>query len=412
VAGIVGLAAPLLIGFMGLAIDIAMWEGTKVGAQAAADQAALAAGLAIGTGGSAQSEARAVAASFGYVHGTGGVAVTVNRPPSQGPYASNPNAVEVVVSKPEGPYFSQAFRPTAPTVNARSVSAPIGTSAGGGMCVLALAPSGTGITINGTPLLDARTCNVYVNSSSRTSVNLVGQAVLRGYDIFLVGGFRTTGQAALLPTDELQTYFASPTADPYAARTIPAFSGCNHTGHSVTGAATFTAGATPYVFCDGLSISGSGTVTFNPGVYVIDKGDLNISGSGTINATGGVTFIVTRRSGQSAGDIGGVSASGTGPINIRAPATGPSAGIAVWVDKRATSRSFGASGGRVWNITGAIYAPSTSMTWSGGGASTCTQLVANTLTVSGNVELKHECDGVGVSDPPGSTGSTISRLVE
>ena len=47
VAAIVGMSVPLLVGFMGFAIDLAMWEGSKVGAQAAADQAALAAGLAV-----------------------------------------------------------------------------------------------------------------------------------------------------------------------------------------------------------------------------------------------------------------------------------------------------------------------------------------------------------------------------
>ena len=70
------------------------------------------------------------------------------------------------------------------------------------------------------------------------------------------------------------------------------------------------------------------------------------------------------------------------------------------------------SGGSVWNVTGAVYLPNSPLTWSGSGTSPCTQLVARTININGSGVLKHECAGVGVSDPPGSGGATMSRLVE
>ena len=43
------------------------------------------------------------------------------------------------------------------------------------------------------------------------------------------GGIRSTGSAAVTPSHELQTYYSPATPDPYAARVIPSFSGCNAT---------------------------------------------------------------------------------------------------------------------------------------------------------------------------------------
>lgn len=411
VASVVGMAAPVLIGFMGFAIDLAMWEGSKVGAQAAADQAALAAGLAIGKGAPALAEARAVAASFGYLHGTGGVAVTVNQPPTQGSFTTNAKAVEVIITKPEGPYFSHAFRPTAPTVNARSVSAPIGTSAGGGMCVMALEPTATGISASGTPVLDANTCNIYVNSTYSRAVNITGTVKIKGYDIYIGGGIRSTGTSAVTPSHELHTYYTPATPDPYASRTIPAFSGCNATNPSYSGSGAYTVpnAGTLTVICGNLSVSGSGIVTFPAGVYIFDRGSFQMSGTMTVNATGGVTLIFTSATGSG---IGSVSTSGSQTFNIKAPPTGDSAGIAIWIDKRATASSMAVTGSAVWNVTGAIYVPNSALTWAGSGTSPCTQLVAKTISISGSGQLKHDCAGVGVSDPPGSGGSTLSRLVE
>jgi hypothetical protein len=412
VSTLVAGAAPLMIGFIGFAIDVAMWEGSKIGAQAAADQAALAAGLAVGKGGTALNEARAVASVFGYAHGVGGTTVVVNQPPTQGGFKSNSQAIEVVITKPEGPYFSDALRPVAPIVVARSVAAPIGTSAGGGMCVMALEPSQTGVTVNGTPVLDAGSCNIYVNSTHSRAVNMTGTAKIKGYDIYIGGGIRATGTSAVLPTHELHTYYSPPTADPYAAREIPAFSGCHYSNPGYSGSGTYTVpggGGAPTVICGDLSISGSGIVTFNPGVYIFDRGSLNLSGTMTVNATGGVTLIFTSSTGSG---IGGISISGSQTVNIKAPPTGPSAGMAVWIDKRASGSNFSVSGSSAWNVTGAIYVPNTALTWNGSGTSECTQLVARTISIAGSGVLKHNCAGVGVADPPGVGGSVLSRLVE
>src|SRR5437870_11950874 len=70
------LALTLLVGLVGLALDVGMWYRTNRALQNAADAAVIAAALN-GTG-SYASEAKAVAAQYGFVDGAGGITVTAS----------------------------------------------------------------------------------------------------------------------------------------------------------------------------------------------------------------------------------------------------------------------------------------------------------------------------------------------
>src|SRR4051794_31879084 len=79
------LAAPLLIGAMGLAAELSYWRFHQRGMQNAADAAAIAAatsgGLPSVTDAQVLAEAQAVAAQYGFQNGAGNIAVTVTRIP-------------------------------------------------------------------------------------------------------------------------------------------------------------------------------------------------------------------------------------------------------------------------------------------------------------------------------------------
>ncbi len=137
-----------------------------------------------------------------------------------------------------------------------------------------------------------------------------------------------------------------------------------------------------------------------------------MSGGATLNATGGVTIVLT---GASSSSIGSVQESGTSTINITAPTTGPTAGMAIYQDRNAPSTAGSSfSGSTTQSITGAMYFPSASVSYSGStgtsgtGASQCTQLIGYTLTFSGSTTFNANCSGVGVLGMGG--GST--KLVE
>lgn len=75
--------------------------------------------------------------------------------------------------------------------------------------------------------------------------------------------------------------------DPYSTYNVPT-NACTFTNKAVNTSATLS----PGTYCGGIKISGSGTVTFSPGVYYIQSGDLQVLNSASVIATG-VTFLLS-----------------------------------------------------------------------------------------------------------------------
>lgn len=83
------------------------------------------------------------------------------------------------------------------------------------------------------------------------------------------------------PKDPTCTFFA----DPFASYTVPTNT-CTYTNKVVAAPATLT----PGTYCGGINISKD--VTFSPGVYYIQNGDLVVSGSANVIANN-VTFLIS-----------------------------------------------------------------------------------------------------------------------
>jgi hypothetical protein len=170
----------------------------------------------------------------------------------------------------------------------------------------------------------------------------------------------------------------------------------------------------------------SGTVlNFCPGVYVFNSGSslLDNAGAGgaTINApptstttpamsstlcpgdtTGGVTLVFANGS----SGPGTIQINAQATINLTAPTTGATAGMAIFQARTACTGNGNGNngcnnalqGGANQNITGAIYLPNNSVTYSAGsstGGAQCTQLIANTITFSGQATFNNNCSSAG-----------------
>lgn len=88
---LIALCMTVLIGFLGLAIDVGILYRTKQNAQIAADAAAVAGAQDLlygGTNATAKAAGKAASSLNGYTDGSGGVTVTINTPPASGPNAS------------------------------------------------------------------------------------------------------------------------------------------------------------------------------------------------------------------------------------------------------------------------------------------------------------------------------------
>lgn len=403
VAAMVGFAAPVMIGFLGLAIDTTYWETNKINLQGAADQAAVSAGRAYRSENDVTLEAVAVLANHGIKNGVADTTVAVSQPPATGSFAGNPQAIEVKVTQPQKSIFTAALGITPPTLTTRAVTAP--AYAGGGACIIALATTGTAIAMNGTNTVDISLCNVYNNSTSASGTTLVGGAYLSALNAYLVGDWSGGGTFAVSRT--LQRG-ASPVADPYATRAMPAVpSRCNATKAAHSSSASYVAAADgKFVFCEGLKLTGSGnTLTLGPGIYMFDRDQFSINGDWTINATN-ATLMFTSSTGS---DHAELKVNGNQTVNITPPTTGVSKGVAVWMHRNAAaSKSINFGGGSTLNIVGAIYGANADVTVSGSnGSAACTQVVARTITFNGNNTFRHECTGVGISDPPGSLPALV-----
>ena len=402
----------LLVGFAALGTEVAEWYSIRRTMQGAADSAAFSAALAKWNGASTAaytSEAQSVSGNYGFVDGSNDAVVTVNSPPASGNYTTDSNAVEVIISRPQPLQLARMFLSGPPTLQARAVATlnPLGSA-----CVLALDRGNiTDVADNGNTTLNLNSCNLAVNSPSNSALTLVGQATINAQAAFISGNYTTSGQASLNTTDGTFTG-AAPTNDPYADASVPSYSGCDQKNYSVSGKGnpqTLTPGSSGImVLCNGLSVTGNGSLTLSPGTYIIDGGSVSVSGNSSISGSG-VSIVLTSSSGS---NYATASISGGSTVNLTAPTSGPLAGLAVFQDRNAPqsgSNSF--TGGTNQSIRGAIYFPNQGVTFNGGtttGGAICTQLVALTITFNGNAAFNNNCQGTGVR----GVGTSFIKLVE
>lgn len=252
-------------------------------------------------------------------------------------------------------------------------------------CVLALNKTASpAISLGGSAAVGLSDCALYSNSTSATAVSIGGSASLTAEMIGAVGGVSASLSNVTL-TNGIGTHLA-PLIDPYASVQVPSFSGCTDTNVKVKVNTTID----PGVYCNGISINAGATLTLNPGVYYIDRGNLSINGGGSLIGTG-VTLIFTSSTGM---NYATASINGNATVNLTAPNSGSTAGIVIMMDRNAPAgTSLSLNGGSTQAFGGAIYAPTGAVTYTGGAStsSSCTQIIGDTVTFSGNSSVAINC---------------------
>jgi Flp pilus assembly protein TadG len=395
-----GLSFIVIIGMVALAVEMTFLVYKHRQMQVAADAAAFGAAVAKRAGYPTDFglEARAAAAAVGYVNGVNGVAVTVNNPPHNGNYTASTSAVEAVVSQSQTLSLVTLFQTGVFSVGARAVALP-GSS--GAFCILGLDPSASGaVTILNNGIVASTTCGVAVNSSSKTALVVNNNAAIYG-PVSVVGNYSLANNAHLY--DQTAPYpktNATAIADPYAAVTLSATGATART--QPTGCTTCT--LQPGAYAAGLNFGNGVTLNFSAGVYYIAT-KFTVGNSAVINATAGVTIVINGNYAISMGN--------NVTMNLTAPATGATAGIALASTRTASSsvtQTF--SNNVVVNLTGAVYFPNQTMLFSNNSTintPVCGQLVARIVQMQNNANLKNACGGTGVV--PVTAGGAV-QLVE
>ncbi len=371
-------SAAVMLGFVGLSMDVGYWYHNKRDMQSAADAAAMAAVLELARGatpGEIETRAMATAALNGY----SGMDVLINNPPASGPYEGNPNFIEAVVSQNQPGFISGIVYSGDMPIMARAV----GTLAGAPACVLALNPTASGaLAIQGNTDVTLN-CGAQSNSTADPSIDQTGNsATMTAYSI-QSSGTSDCGGCSPAPTDGMPQAY-----DPFAYLTQPAMPGsCLFTAKlKVTSSTTLEPGH----YCGGLEITG-GTVTFNEGVYILDGVGLKTSGNPHLQsdpAGDGQTFYfpdtVTGQANRA------LFIAGTVSTDLVAPTQGPYDGVLFYLDPGINPNlDVKLTGGSDMALTGVIYGPNSHVEYSGNanGADTWTSIVADTVTFTGNSTL-------------------------
>jgi Flp pilus assembly protein TadG len=253
-------------------------------------------------------------------------------------------------------------------------------------CVLSLSRTASGaLSGSGSSSVSLSNCSLYDNSNSTTALTVGGSSRVEALSVGVVGGM--TGGSNITTTQGIETGL-TPLVDPYRDVANPTKSGTNQSacnGQCSHGTATID----PGIYKQGMKLVAGANITLNPGIYYLED-DLSIQGGATLSGTG-VTLVFTSGNGTK---YATANVSGSATVNLTAPTTGDTAGIVVFADRGTSSdTSFKFNGGSTQYLGGAVYVPSASIDYAGGaGTSTsCTQIIGNTVTFSGNSNVAINC---------------------
>jgi Flp pilus assembly protein TadG len=407
-----GFLFPVVIGGMGLGAETGYWYWIQRKVQHAADVAVYAAAVRMGQGDSHsdyEKVALHVAEEAGYIGGTAGL--QVNSPP-QAPsaFAGQADHVEVVLTESPSRLITSMFIDEPVTLTGRAVaSVQVGTTG----CVLALSKTApSAVSLSGSTNVQLQSCDVASNSVAENAFNMQGSAKLTTGCLHSSGGASVT--TGLTLTDEVNgvgqckdgpNEYAPAAADPYAGVPNPLVESvpCANNKFVVSPQETTPIAATDshssgmLARCFGKGLDIKGTATFSPGLYFIQGGDFTINSTATVVGAG-VTFVLL--GGASLSFNGGASIDLTAPVPDPSNPNNPFQGILFFSDRNDSTASHTINGDASSSFTGAIYAPTTDVSYSGGGSTTggCTQIIGDTVTFTGNSNVGSNCTGTGVAD--------------
>lgn len=369
---------PAMLGFVGLGIDVALWQSTKRNAQTLVDTAAVAASIQIirtkmeneGDDPEVNAAVMASALKNGLNFANGDV-ITINSPPLSGTQIGNDEAVEVIFSRPVPSLFSSVLRAGGGKVSARAVA--VGDISD--TCLWALDPDEAGaLKISGGAEVEF-SCGVFANSVDVEAIQVNGNnSCLTATEVKIVGG---SDGICINPEPETGVM---PRQDPLGPLPVPEDTGCDYT--SRTNVNIGDAILSPGTYCADISINTSGTVTFLPGMYILRGAGLTIGAQATVVGDG-VSFYM-----DATGSVNdNLSFSSGSSISLSAPTTGMYSGILFHQDPASNPNiTHNITGGANMNLDGILYFPNNEVKFAGGSEAEATQLfmIARAVDFTGN----------------------------
>jgi Flp pilus assembly protein TadG len=432
IALITALATPVLLMSVAMGIEIGHWSDVKLQLQRTADLAALAGAQSYSDGASAQTAANAAANVAEFNAGVGGGAriwtassqtlsdnqVTVQI--TNGVNNPTDPAVRVTVTRSVPRMFSfiaVSGGAGAVTMEATSL-AEIGKTVNSVQpCILTLnggtngAVATPGTTLSGNVNVDLNGCSMV--SDGNTSMG--GNMTLNASGIYSAGSITMHGSVSgtgTVPANQYQN--SPPIPDPYArdaaVQGAIAQADCGPTTQPVVSKGMMN--LYPNVCYGSIKVNGQTMVAFNgTGLYTVN-GSFTVNGTsnGTTLSANGITLATT----------GAISVSGdfsTGAVTLTAATAGTAAHGAIpgVLFATNTTDAITVSGNSGIPFSGLIYAPNSAISLSGNatsGSSGCSEVIADTLTISGNMDLAANCSNYDLLKYGSLPNTTTIGLVE
>ena len=396
-----------LIGVAALGIEASAWFMTRHTLQNAADTAALAA--AMNGQSNYDTEAKAVTALYGIIDGTNGVTVTPSNTavcPSGG---SNCYSVTITQTVPLflAPVIGYLGDVVVNGENRVALAATAVASRANDYCVLALASSGAeGIHTNGAPKANLAGCNVMSNTSATCNGHNLNADIGDAHGTNTNCGTVQESNISVVTDPYSQLAQRIPVNNCTAYPQEPSKKGTQLPASNLWSGSYSNVGT--QTICGDLQLTGDVTLNGTGSLLlVIVNGQLDLNGYTLQTAPGtAVTIVFT---GSSSGGYTHAP-TGSGTLDIAPPATGPWAGVAIYQDPSLTSGvDISAAGNSpTWDITGLVYLPHASVTFSGAvnkssNGSSCFVLVVDNILINGTGSiLSHSgCGSAGLVMPVG-----------
>lgn len=395
---------PIIIGGLALGAETGYWFMIKNTLQNAADVSAHSVGVRLRQGdqlADLKKSATRIAVSSGFHPDLG--ELQVNIPPLVGDYRGSREHAEVVLTERHERLFSAIFSKKPVEISTRAV---VTIKGGNPLCVLALSRDGqNALQVASEVDVTLRDCGAASNSASSSSISSVMYSGrLFAKCVQTSGGFHMINVLGLVACGANLTN-AAPVSDPYRNfseidSTIlpcsnPPSSKQNGDGYRGSGP-IWIDGTAVTRFCGDVEINGR--YNFAPGVYVIDGGNLRFTPSAKV--TGEEVSFFVRRGG--AVDIFNAS------VTLSAPTSGPHRGILFSNNPNDYQAAHKMAFSNDSALSGAIYLPTSLLTFSGGKNSHCLQIVASLIRFTGSTWLNANCTN---GSRPLMVGQTVA-LVE
>ena len=410
---LVALAMPVLVGTMGLAAETSYWYVHQRGMQNAADAAAIAAATNAGSGYAA--EAQAVAAKYGFQNGSGNITVTATNP---GTASGCTAKCYMVIVSDKVPLFQSQVLTGKTGTTALAATSVARNGAAHPYCILALGSVATDIRSNGAPDANLNGCNVMSNTGATCNGSNLNANIGEAHGTNSGCGVVQKSNAPVV-NDPYKSLASNIPAD-NCGGSYPQETGKNN---SVPNANQWGSGS--YTLSGNKIVCGDQKLTANTyisapsnAVLVIENGILD---------TNGFLFQTTAGSGLTIVFTGAASNGnyqhypiGSGTLDIAAPTSGTWKGMALYQDPNLVDTGGNldisyAGNNPTWDITGMVYLPNSSVTFSGtvnkaSNGLSCFGLTVGNITINGTADMlsNTQCAAAGVTLP---TGGSRAQLV-